>query len=204
MLKKIKNKKASITTITLFAIMCFLFPMLGIIYDIGLLHIYKQDLKNIQDLSGTACTPVTEGKGLSNDCENIARAYALINITGDIKYANGVGKLPTGGQNASEIEKIKKFRNIPNLKNCNVDKKSRICITDGEKLDVHVTPVSNHVGGNNIRVQIRNLNYRPMFLTGTLFAFAGTKNYNMQDKVYSIDVPASTFSATYSYNKKKQ
>ena len=85
----IKNKKASVTTITLFAIMCILFPMLAIIYDIGMIHIYKQDLKNIQELSGTTCTPTAEEKvNMPASCKQLARSYVLANLGENEKFSN--------------------------------------------------------------------------------------------------------------------
>ena len=194
MLKKIQNKKASITTITLFAIMCFLFPMLGVIYDIGLIHIYKQDIKNIQDLSGTTCTPTASGKGLSNNCDEIAKAYVNMNLTGE--YHKG-GKIPLNGK-YDELKGIQNYRMMDDIsEDCNGVTKSRIC---KQGFNINVEKKFNGVGGYNITIETVGLRYKPMFLTGALFSFIRVKNFDSKNNSIELKIPKSSFSATYSYN----
>lgn len=199
MLEKIRNKKASITTITLFAIMCFLFPMLGVIYDIGLMHIYKQDIKNIQDLSGTTCTPITDSKGLSRYCKEQAKAYVNINLEGNTSKAKGVGKIPQGRRVDATINGIQKYRNMSDIQICNgVSTKTRIC--KGSNFDIDVDADPNGVGGIKIHITTKGIYYKPMFLTGALFSFIRVKNFDSKNNLFELKIPTSTFSSTYSYN----
>lgn len=185
----IKNKKASVTVIALFAIMCILFPLLSVIYDIGMIHIYKQDLKNIQELSGTTCVPDAAAKvTMPKECQNLAKAYVNANLGGqglphaDQKLLSQIGQLRNTGNG------------LPMCSDSGV-KTTRLCRT-GEEI------VSAREDGNKIKVQIINIKYKPMFLTKALLNFGRQAKKLPKDDGYALNIQPSYFSPTYQQNIK--
>ena len=192
MIKKYLCKKhASVTTITLFAIMCVLFPMLAIIYDIGMMHVYKQDLKNIQELSGTVCTPDASSKGLPDICENLAYQYVMANIVGD-------GVSPVTSKYGEAIRKYRVTeRSIPNCNSQGVGK-TRLCVngTFGQdNVKVKMKPIGG--GAKRMTVNIVGIRYKPLFLNKKMFMFGNAKAPSNAEDTWELKIPESNFSGTY-------
>ena len=197
MKRNINKKQASVTTITLFAIMCILFPMLAIIYDIGMIHIYKQDLKNIQELAGTACAPNAESKGLSEKCIPLAKRYVAMNLTG-----KGISGLKSG----SQIQ-ITKLRVTEGIGSCSSSKtgKSRLCTEGGGISENNViAKLENGTGSSKqLVVNIVNIKYKPLFLNKKMFQFGNTKppqGTPDDNGAIPLTIPKSKFSGTYQSN----
>ena len=192
MIKKYINKKqASVTTITLFAIMCVLFPMLAIIYDIGMMHVYKQDLKNIQELSGTVCTPSAETKGLPATCQELAKQYVLANIV-------GINVSPVTDKYGETIRKLRVTeKSIPNCNSQSVGR-TRICAEGGfslDNVDVHMKDIGG--GAQRMVVHIKGIYYKPLFLNKKMFMFGNTKAPSNVRDAWELRIPESNFSGTY-------
>ena len=187
------KKHGSVTTITLFAIMCVLFPMLAIIYDIGMMHIYKQDLKNIQDLAGTTCAPNAETKGLSQECGLLAKRYVAMNIAGK--------DIPSGLSNSSSA--IRNLRATKGITRCDSKKgKSRLCTESGDRSTNNVIAEAEN---GKLRVTIKGIKYKPLFLNKNLFRFGNAKapsNTPETNEAIELKIPPSSFSGTYQYNGK--
>ena len=192
MIKKyICKKHASVTTITLFAIMCVLFPMLAIIYDIGMMHVYKQDLKNIQELAGTVCTPDAKSKGLPKNCEKLAYEYIMANLVG-----NGVS--PVTSKYGASIRKYRVTeRSIPNCNSQSVGR-TRICVDGSFSRDnIKVKMIDIGGGAQRMAVRIYGIRYKPLFLNKKMFMFGNTKAPSNVRDTWALNIPASNFSGTY-------
>ena len=187
----IKNKKASVTLITLFAIMCVLFPMLAIIYDIGMIHIYKQDLKNIQEVAGTTCVPDAKGRTeLPKSCIKLAEAYVFANLGQRTGFSSN--KFPD--KIRSQIGALRNTQNGIPLCSDSGAKTTRLCKISGRQY-VTVGPDPNN--SRSMIVHIQGIAYKPMFLTKTLLNFGKTKKSKEPDDFYELKIPESKFSPTY-------
>ena len=186
----IKNKKGNVMILILAVMMCVLMPVIAVIYDLGQIRMYQQDIKNAQEIAGLGCVGVSAGSiggnnvygGFSGRCANIAASSAWANL--------GVqgGK---GGQGADRhwYDRVKSVRG----------KNTRLYACKGEQpwVDVKQTPDKNHFS-----VQIRGLCYRPLFIKADLLNFQVLKNnpyhVNAQFKdEYPVQVMPSWFSAVY-------
>lgn len=189
----IKNKKGNVMILILAVMMCVLMPVIAVIYDLGQIRMYQQDIKNAQEIAGLGCVGVSAatvgGKnaygGFSGRCKNIAASSAWANL----------GVQGQGGQGADThwYDRVKSVRG----------KNTRLFACKGStpKVDVNQTPDKNHFS-----VQIQNLCYRPLFIKPSLLNFQVLKNnpyhVNAQFKdEYPVQVMPSWFSAVYDVKK---
>lgn len=185
----IKNKKGNVMILILAVMMCVLLPVIAVIYDLGQIRMYQQDIKNAQEIAGLGCVGVSAGSiggnnaygGFSGRCKNIAAASAWANL----------GVQGKGGQGGDTrwYDRVKSIRG----------KNTRLYACKGTtpKVDVRQTPDKNHFS-----VQIQNLCYRPLFIKPSLLNFQVLKNnpyfVNAQFRdEYEVQVMPSWFSAVY-------
>ena len=179
--KKIDNKKGAMMILLLAVITMLALPMLAVMYDIAMIKVARQDVKNLQDLSGIAC------KSEFNDTfKESCRAAAQ-----DVLNANI--EMPSGNLKNSDVNMDR--RNSTRLKACGATKG-----VQGAKIIVDVASDKH-----SFTVKVDNICYAPVFATDTIFkAFdsSGTKVLkNEGESGFEIDisksVSASQFHASY-------
>ena len=191
--KEILNSKSGNVVLLIFAvIMCVFFPVMAVIYDIGQMRMYQQDVKNAQEIAGLACVGVSGGSaGISDspflggfngkNCQKIALATAWANL-GQTAQMD-----PPYGTDTEYLMNV--------IKN----QKKRLVACEGQTPTVNVEPANK---GHNFTVQIVGLCYRPMFINSKLLNFKVLENSPYQANIkfkdeYKIEVRPSWFSAVY-------
>lgn len=192
------NKKGSVLYLVLAVIMSVFFPVIAVIYDLGQMRMYQQDVKNAQEIAGLACIGVSKGSfkdgsssalGAFNpeSCLPIATVTARENL--GLDGGQYTSKLK-GGADLSKLNKVKsaKSRNS-RLTNC---KGETVRVTlDGKRDD------------QNFSLKVEGVCYKPKFIKADLLNFQMLKNSGFKGLTttfkdeYPVEVRPSGFSAVY-------
>lgn len=183
--------------LVLSVIMCVMLPILAVIYDLGQMRMYQQDVKNAQEVAGLACVGVSKGsfdKGASggafgafdqSKCKRVATvtAWANLGIT---------AAMPSGNIKMEYLNKVKHGAD------------NRLVKCNGKEPNVDVEPDNSK---QHFSVQIQGICYKPMFIKPSLLNFQMLKKNpyfvapKFQDQ-YAIQVQPSYFSAVYDIGKR--
>lgn len=188
-----EDKSGNVMILILSVIMCVMLPILAVVYDLGQIRMYQQDVKNAQEIAGLACVGVSKGSidggGAGgalgafdkNKCERVATVTAWANL--------GVtAAAPLGRMDPTYINRTKQ------------GKHERLVGCSGGPAP-HVF-VNSPNGGRNFIVQIQNVCYKPMFIKPSLLNFQMLKNnpyfinIKFRDEL-PVTVTPSWFSAVY-------
>lgn len=188
--KIIKEKNGNVIILILAVVMCVFMPILAVIYDVGQIRMYQADVKNAQEIAGLGCIGVAGGTvGAQYEasggfdvsrCKQVATQTAFANL--------GI----SGGAGGVNTEYLRGVLN-------NKAKQTRLVQCPGEELYVYVESPDR---GNHVKMQIRGLCYKPMFIKPSMVNFQildknpYRANFKFQD-YYRIKVAPSTFSAVY-------
>lgn len=204
--KILRNKKGSMIILILAVLMCMFIPMIAVIYDIGMMRLYKQDIKNAQEIAGLACigasTGSINGSGVAAggfntaNCQRIAKSTAAANLKS--KYLPIHYEVHNNSKaNASKVENDRK--SAGRLVDC---KSSRGSYAANFDVKV-VSQQSEGAASRSFTVQVVGLCYKPVFIDSKLLNFQVLRNVankiNFRDE-YHLEVAPSTFSAVYSSN----
>lgn len=185
-ISKLKDKKGSFTLLIVVIIMCVFIPMLGIMYDLTMMRIYRQDLRNIQEVSGIVCIPEADGLNGAfqfGACQKAVQHYIQLNLglAKSDKYCDQRGNCEEFANTQSVYgERIRKMRQNPNF---------RPCRNGGAT--AYVVPVQGTQGQwgdhySQIKIQIQGMCYRPVFLRRNIFNWRVIKG-NQKDGNQFVD-----------------
>lgn len=187
-----KDKQGNVMILILAVVMCVMLPVIAVIYDIGQMRMYQQDVKNAQEIAGLSCIGVAGGsvegnssQGAGGFSESKCRPSAIVTAWANLGIqANGAAQ--TNIQTTSWFKQLQNTRTNGRLVQCK-----------GEKANVDVKKEGNH-----FEVQIKGLCYRPMFIKPSVLNFQMLKNNPYRINVqfadeYHVEVRPSYFSAVY-------
>lgn len=183
--------------LVLSVIMCVMLPILAVIYDLGQMRMYQQDVKNAQEVAGLACVGVSKGSFDKNasggafgafdpsKCKRVATVTAWANL--------GITAAMSSGNIKMEYLNMVKH---------GADNRLEPCYGKKPNVDVSETDSKQHFS-----VQIQNICYRPMFIKPSLLNFQMLKKnpYYVTPQFhdqYPIQVQPSYFSAVYDIGKR--
>ena len=189
MLSKLKDKRGSFVLLVVVIIMCVFIPMLGIMYDLTMMRIYRQDLRNIQEVSGIVCIPEADGLNGAfklGACQRAVQHYIQVNL--------GLGKSDRFcdqkgvcedfiGTESKNGDAIRKLRQNPNFHSCK-----------SQGVNVYVVPVKGTEGQwsdhySQIKIQIQGMCYRPVFLRKNIFNWRAIKSTKEDGNNFADEYP---------------
>lgn len=192
-----KNKSGNVIILILAVIMCVFFPVMAVLYDLGQVRMYQQDVKNAQEIAGLACVGVSRGSFGSSSggafggfnqstCQPVATVAAWGNLGVEANIARTISQ--NGNMDTSRFEIVKKYR-----------KDSRLVACKGETPRVATPPTPD---GGHFSVHITGLCYKPMFIKPSLLNFQVLNHsaYDISPKFRDeipVQVRPSWFSAVY-------
>lgn len=190
------NKKGNITLLYLAVIMSLFFPLMAVIYDIGMYRVAKQDAKNLQEIAGLACVGASEGSqngnGKANGAFNVGKCQMAVKqvLYQHLGNASNLKQpfTPTFKKLINSERHIGEYRNGRNL-------------IEWKGTEPRVEP--SEINGNRVMVvQLQGIVYHPMFLKNAFLNNSIVKgvnhnvNYNANSEWY-VPVTPTTFSAIY-------
>lgn len=191
---KLKSKTGNVVIILFGVMMCMFLPIMAAIYDLGMIRMYQQDVKNLQEVAGLACVGVSRGylnKGGAGSalggfdeakCKAIIQQVVASNL--GMSGSNGIGN----NHHNDELRQLR-LSGPSRLKPC------------GNATTIN--PEANPDNNMRLVVQVKGLCYKPLFLNGKLlnFQISSRNPYRIQDPKYAneyeIKVQPSVMSAVY-------
>ena len=199
----LKDKKGNVTIIIVSVMICFMFPMLAILYDLSQMRIAKQDIRNIQEIAGISCTSVSAGSRSSGAGSsggaigafdaNKCRPAVEKAVRANLGFSSTTSSGPNAEQERSFFSEVKRFHNPQSrLRPCGGGS-----FSGGKNLKV-----SSPDGGKRVEISVQGMCYYPIFLNSNLLNFKllkgqwGGRTVPVRDE-YVLNVRPTVISGVY-------